>query len=347
MDMYELQAPTLDDTTPEADTSSCQKIKLLKLMEIFRNETDEDHPMLASHICSRLDEEGIRCDRRTLTRDVRTLSQYGYEIMSTMIRHEKAYYVADRPFTIPELKILIDAVHASSFITPHKAASLIQNLANLGGIHKAELLTGNRICFNTRKHSNEQILYNVDNLEKALLEKKKVTFRYFHLNSEKQRVYKKEGTLYTVEPVSLVFMEDNYYLITYNPKHENTVTYRVDRMESVGVTEDRVCDVSLSLRDDVATYTQTVFRMYGGREALVTFQFSADVMDAIYDKFGENIPIYHADENQYVIHTKVGVSPTFWGWLFQFGTQIKILEPASLANEYKAKLEEQLRALGG
>ena len=346
MDVYDLLELETETSVPApADSPSCQKIKLLKLMEIFRNETDEDHPMLASDVCKRLVSMGIRCDRRTLTRDIQTLLSFNYEIMSVMVGHEKAYYVEDRTFTIPELKILIDAVQAASFITEGKTTQLIENLASLGGLHTGELLRHNMVCFNTRKHSNESIFYNVDRLEKAILQKRKVTFRYFHLNEEKQRIYRKDGQRYTAEPVALVFSEDNYYLITYNAKHEQTVTYRVDRMDTVSISTELVCTKALILRDEVARYTEAVFRMYNGEARDITLQFTAEVMDAIYDKFGENIEIFSAQSQTYTTNVRVSISPTFWGWLFQFGSKVKILAPTELVAEYKAKLQEQLQGL--
>lgn len=348
MDLMETNTPPeIWDLWDEGDVdhASCQKIKLLKLMEIFRNETDEAHPMLASEVCERLRQEGIRCDRRTLTRDVQALAKFGYEIMSVLKKHEKAYYVEDRPFTVPELKILIDAVHASSFITPPKAQQLIENLSQLGGIHQAERLTGNMVQFNNRKHSNEQIFYNVDHIERALLLKRKVTFRYFHLDESKNRVYKKDGALYVTEPVALVFCEDNYYLVTYNEKYHSRVTYRVDRMDMVNLLDEYVSERALAMRDDMVGYTGAVFHMYSGQLWDVTLQFKNDVIDAIYDKFGEGQEIYRVDEEHCKAYVKVGISPTFWGWLFQFGSKVKILAPSTLIQMYKEKLQEQLDSL--
>lgn len=129
------------------------KIKLLKLMEIMKQETDEQHPMLAKTICCRLNDEGISCDRRTLSKDISVLNRYGFEIMSVMLGHEKAYYVADRSFSIPELKILIDAVQAASFVTEKKTSELIDKIADLAGSHRAQILKSNMVCFNTRKHT--------------------------------------------------------------------------------------------------------------------------------------------------------------------------------------------------
>lgn len=145
-----------------------RKIKLLKLLDMLRQETDEQNPLSTTQICAKLGQMGIVCDRRTLPRDIAILNEQGYEIMSLMVGHDKCYYVEDRSFSVPELKILIDAVQAASFITDKKTAELVDKIASLGGTHRAEILKSNMVCFNTRKHSNEQIYYSVDTLERAI-----------------------------------------------------------------------------------------------------------------------------------------------------------------------------------
>ena len=150
-----------------------QKYKLLKLLELLRQESDEQHPLPTSAICGKLAEMGISCERRTLTKDIAVLNELGYKVMWTWVGKEKGYYIEDRSFTVPELKILIDAVQAASFITKKKTAELIDKIAELGGSHKADILKSNMVCFNTRKHGNESIYYNVGFIEDALQQRKK------------------------------------------------------------------------------------------------------------------------------------------------------------------------------
>ena len=167
-----------------------RKIKLLKLLELLRLDTDEQHPMTTNQICARLDEMGIICDRRTLSKDIALLNEQGYEIMDTTVGHEKGYYVEDRSFSIPELKILMDAVQAASFITDKKTTELVEKIAALGGSHRAEILKSNIVNFKTTKHSNEHIFYNVDALEQAISEQKKILFRYFTLDETGSKLMK-------------------------------------------------------------------------------------------------------------------------------------------------------------
>ena len=222
-----------------------QKIKLLYLMEILRQDTDEEHPISTSQICKRLAEQGISCERRTVGMDMKVLNDYGYEIMSKMVGHEKAYYIDDRGFSVPEIKILMDAVQAAKFITQGKSVALIEKLAALGGSHQAEILKGNIVCFDTRKHTNEMIFYNVQALEDAIRERKKASFLYFDLNERKEKVYRRDGERYTVDPMALVYNEDFYYLMSFNSKHDAITTYRVDRMERVQIEDEAVCPQAL------------------------------------------------------------------------------------------------------
>ena len=312
-----------------------RKVKLIKLLELLRQRTDERHPMTNSQVCAAMDEMGIPCDRRIISQDVAVLNELGYEIMVTMIGHEKAYYVDDRSFSVPELKILIDAVHASSFITEKKSNELIEKLAALAGIHQAEVLTRNMVCFNTRKHSNEKILYTIDTLEEAILNQKKVIFLYFDLDESGQRVYRRGGHHYVVEPVALVFNEDNYYMTCYSSRHDSTSNYRVDRMDAVEVINEPCSEKAVSLRDEVAAYTEQAFKMFGGQPEDVVLEFERGLIGVVYDKFGESVKMMPSGENKIIATVKVRVSPTFWGWLFQFAGQMKILSPAELVEEYR------------
>ena len=314
-----------------------RKVKLLKLLELLRKRTDEQHPMTTSEICAAMDELGIPCDRRIIKQDVDNLNDLGYEVMVTMVGHEKAYYVEDRSFSLPELKILIDAVHASSFITEKKSEELIEKLAALAGEHRAEVLKRNMVCFNTRKHSNEKILYTIDTLEEAILTQKKIIFLYFDLDENGQRVYRRGGHHYVVEPVALVFNEDNYYLTSYSSRHDSTSNYRVDRMDAVEIIDEPCGEKAVALRDQVAAYTEQAFKMFGGQLEDVVLEFDRVLIGVVYDKFGESVKMIPSGENRCIATVKVRISPVFWGWLFQLAGQMDIISPAKLKEEYRER----------
>ncbi len=313
-----------------------RKVKILKLLEMLRQNTDEDHPLTTNAIIESLSAMGIPCDRRTVSQDVSTLNALGYEIMSTMVGHEKGYYVEDRSFSVPELKILIDAVHASSFITEKKSQELISKLAALAGSHRGEVLTRSMVAFNTRKHSNERIFYNVDDLENAILRQKKVLFRYFDLDENGQRVYRREGHRYVVEPVALVFNEDNYYLTCYSSRHDSTSNYRVDRMGGVEVLEEACGEKAIALRNQVAEYTEQAFKMYGGEPTDVVLEFNRNLIGAVYDRFGEDTKMM-ASGDKCIATVRVRISPVFWGWVFQFAGEMAILSPSHVVEQYKTQ----------
>ena len=319
-----------------------RKVKLLKLMELLRRRTDEQHPMTTSEICAAMDEMGIPCDRRIIKQDVDNLNELGYEVMVTMVGPEKAYFVEDRSFSLPELKILMDAVHASSFITEKKSAELIEKLAALAGEHRAEVLKRNMVCFNTRKHSNEKILYTIDTLEEAVLSQKKVIFLYFDLDENGQRVYRRGGHHYVVEPVALVFNEDNYYLTSYSSRFDSTSNYRVDRMDAVEIIDEPCCDKAVSLRDGVASYTEQAFKMFGGQLEDVVLEFDRSLIGVVYDKFGEGVKMLPSGEKKCIATVRVRISPVFWGWLFQFAGDMRILSPPSMQEEYRQRAEKLL-----
>ena len=314
-----------------------QKIKLMKIMEILRQETDEEHPMTKVELAARLVAMNVSCSPRSLIRDIKLLNEQGYEIMERLMGHEKGYFVCDRSFSVPELKILIDAVQAAGFVTEKKTGELVDKIAALGGSHRAAILKGNIVKFNTRKHTNETIYYTVGFIEDAIQRNKKIIFRYFDLDENGQKVYRRDGHHYVVEPVALVFNEDNYYLIVYSEKHDGTANYRVDRIDSVEIIDDPISDKARSLRRKVARYTEEAFKMFNGQQETVTLRFADKLIGPVLDKFGEDTKMTRVDDHTIEATVQVRIAPTFWGWLFQFGTDMDIVAPEALKEEYKNK----------
>lgn len=318
-----------------------QKIKILKLLELLQQQTDDQHPLTTTEICAKMDLIGIPCDRRTLSKDIALLNEHGYEILWRWVGKEKGYYIVDRSFSVPELKILIDAVQAATFVTEKKTSELIDKIADLGGSHRGDILKSNIVHFNTRKHCNESIYYSVDALEDALedalQQQKKVIFRYFDMNEHGEKVYRRDGHHYVVEPVGLVFNEDNYYLMVYSARHDGTANYRVDRMDAVGIIDEQITEKALQLRDSVDCFTEQAFKMYRGQPVEITIQFDAKLIGVVYDKFGEDTKMIRLTADTCVAAVKVQVSPTFWGWIFQFGKQMQITSPDSVIEEYRNK----------
>ena len=184
------------------------------------------------------------------------------------------------------------------------------------------------------------IYYSVGYLEEAIQQQNKVLFRYFDLDENGEKVYRRDGHRYVVEPVALVFYEDNYYVVVYSAKHDSTANYRVDRMDSVEILCESVSQKALALRNEVAGYTERAFKMYGGQPVDIVIEFDDKLIGVVYDKFGENTKMIRTHEHRCVATVKVQISPTFWGWMFQFGKQMRILSPANLIEEWKNKIRE-------
>jgi len=323
---------------------NCQKIKLVKILEMLRQESDENNPLKTIELCQRLNDMGIQCDKKTLSKDIATLNEYGYDVQYKQIGHEKGYFIQNAVFSVAELKILIDAVQAAGFVTDEKTQALVEKVASLGGSSKRSILDDNIVLFNITKHTNEDIYENVATLETALKERKKASFKYFDRNEHQEKIYRKEGNRYIVEPMALIFNDDNYYLMSYSAKYDGITNYRVDRMEAVEVEDEPVSKKAIVEDADIAEYRKQVFKMYGGPVTEVAVEFDDKLIGVVQDKFGEHVKIIRIGTDKCIASLNVQVSPTFWGWIFQFGKQMRIVSPEPLAEEYK-KLAQEISCL--
>lgn len=317
------------------------KLILLKLYELLLKETDEDRPISRMELCRRLNEHGVQCHVRTISRDIALLNESGYEVLSYMLDHEKYYYVPERDFSIPELKIMIDAIEAANFVTEKKTTELIDKIAALGGSYRRQLLKRHMANFNVCKHSNESILYNVDGIERAIQQKKKIAFSYFDLDAKMQRVYRtrENGTVrrYEVEPVALILSEDNYYLMAYNERYpDHTTNYRVDRMDHIEVIADsHISDVAIDRIPTAARYNRQAFKMHSGELAKVKLEFRKSQIAPMVDKFGEGLRMKQVGDDLCTAIVEVRVSKPFFGWLAQFGNEMRIVEPERIRTQYR------------
>lgn len=317
-----------------------QRIRALKVYEILCQETDEDNPLGTTLLISKLKQNGIECDRKTLYKDIKALNDFGYEVMCTREQSNK-YYVTSRKFDIPELRILIDAVQAASFITPAKTKELIDKIASLGGSSRGKVLK-NTTAFNTVKQKNEGIYYNVASLDEGIIAKRQVSFAYFDYNDIGKRVYRKDGERYIVNPIALVFNDNNYYLVCYNDKYQNISNYRVDRMEDVRVEETKITKSECTEDFNLAEYRKQTFSMYAGELTKVEIAFDKSLTDVIYDKFGSDVHISCVADDWCKVSVKVVPSPVFFGWCCAFADKMKIISPSSVVQEYHSHLEKTL-----
>ena len=265
------------------------------------------------------------------------LIESGANVVKTELGRENAYYINEISFSLAEVKTLIDAVQAANFVPPDKTSELVEKLLAYAGVRRSEIVRDNIIFYNNHKHSNSSIFENIETLELAIRQKKRVSFYYFDLDEKRNRVYRKEKKRYITDPVALVFNEDNYYLVAYSQKYQNAVNYRVDRMDTVEIEEEPVCEEALIKKKKTETYTEQVFKMYNGETEIVTLEFAPELLGSIYDKFGENIEIRHTDHGWLIIKVTIQISPPFWGWLYQFADKIRIASPKNLKPGFDIK----------
>ena len=319
------------------------KIKLLKILEILREDSDEERPLSTSELCSKLKDQGIVCDRRVLATDIDQLIANGYDIVRVKESgFSTKYFIADRSFDVPELRILMDAVQAASFITPKKTEVLLDKIAELGGSHRAALLKRN-IWFNTTKHTNEDILYIINEIDNAITKGKQLSFIYFDYTAEGTREFRKNGERYTVNPITTVFNNDFYYLVCYSDKHKDSVAhYRVDRMESVNTESKNITPSAVAKRFDPAKHYNEVFGMFTGETEQVTFEIDARLLDAMIDRFGENIEFTEKENGKLTFTVQVQISPQFFGWCCSFGELLKVIAPSDISKRFQTHLSAVL-----
>lgn len=317
-----------------------QRIRALKVYEILCQETDEDNPLGTTLLISKLKLSGIECDRKTLYKDIKALNDHGFEVMCTRGQSNQ-YYVVSRKFDIPELRILIDAVQAASFITPGKTKELIDKIASLGGSSRGKVLK-NTTAFSTVKQKNEGIYYNVASLDEGIIAKRQVSFAYFDYNDIGKRIYRKEGERYIVNPIALVFNDNNYYLVCYNDKYQNISNYRVDRMEDVRVEETKITESECTDGFNLAEYRKQTFSMYSGELTKIEIAFDKSLTDVICDKFGSDVRIACVADDWCKVAVKVVPSSVFFGWCCSFKSRLAIISPKNVVEEYKAHLAEVL-----
>jgi len=309
---------------------SHQKLKMMYLAKILMEKTDEEHTITVPEMISELAKVGISAERKSIYDDLEYLGLFGYDICSNKTRTTN-YYIASRDFELPELKLLVDSVQASKFITKKKSMELIAKIEKLTSHENAKKLHRQVFVTNRAKTLNEHIYYNVDKIHDAIAQGKQITFKYFVIDVNKKKVYRKNGELYTESPVSLTWDDENYYLITYKEKYDSFTHYRVDKMENIEITENP--RMLPEKEFDLSNYAKSTFQMFGGDETEVSIEFANDLVGVVFDRFGMDIPIIKKDENHFICHVKVAVSPHFLSWIMSFGKQAKIISPDYVVEE--------------
>lgn len=325
--------------------SANQKLKLLYILKILTEKTDEEHCMSAQDIIDELSSYGISAERKSIYDDIECLIHFGYDIVNVKSRSRGGYYLAGREFELPELKLLVDAVQASRFITQKKSRELIAKIEKLAGPYEGKQLQRQVFVAGRVKTENESIYYNVDRIHKAIQDNAPVTFTYLSWNIKKELQPKREGRKYQVSPWALTWQDENYYLIAYDDEEEKIKHFRVDKMSRITeLTEEKRKGVEAFAEFDIAEYTNRTFGMFGGETQTVTLKLPEGMIGIILDRFGREIDIRRLEEGMVSVRIRAALSGQFYGWLTGLGSQISILAPEDVKEDYVRFLNEIVEA---
>ena len=307
-----------------------QKAKLLVLKSILERKTDEEHTLSVPQILEALEREGIKAERKSVYTDIEALRQSGVEVELNRGRGG-GYYLAGRTFELPELKLLVDAVQSSQFITEKKSHELIKKLESFASEAQARQMQRQVFVSGRAKTMNESIYYSVDALHAAIAGDRQVTFQYMEWTLSKRKAAKRGGELYRVSPWALAWENANYYLVAHTPggiRH-----YRVDKIKGVAITDQPRQGKEEFRALDLAAYTRKMFGMYGGREEKVTLKCANRLVGVMLDRFGTGAILVPHPDDTFHLTVPVAVSPQFLGWVCGFGPEVKVIGPEAVRRE--------------
>ena len=312
-----------------------QKLKMLYLLRLFEEETDENHALTLGDIIDRLEEYGVNVERKTLYQDLEELRRFGVDIVSEKQGVSVYYRLGARDFELPELKLLVDAVQASRFITSRKSAELIRKLEGLASHYEAGSLRRQVTIAGRIKTMNESIYYNVDRIHRAVNAGIQIRFKYAQWNLDKKLVPRRNGSTYQVSPWALTWDNENYYMIAYDKKADQIKHYRVDKMQYISETDEPREGEQRFRAFNLPSYANSLFRMFGGEPTEVTLEADNEMVGVLIDRFGRKIPIKPMDAEHFQTVVSAAVSPQFLGWVMGLGGRVRIVGPLSVVERMK------------
>ena len=322
--------------------SENQKKKLILILRLLQDKSDENHYVSMSQILDYLNTYGVEAERKSIYSDIEALKELGYDIISVKGR-DGGYFLGERDFELAELKILVDAIQASRFITAKKSKELIQKISNLGGTYNAQELKRDVFVLNRAKSKNDSFFYSVDSIHTALRDNKKISYKYVDYNVDKQVVYRHDGAVYDVSPLGLVWNNERYYLIGFDHHSQEIRHYRVDRMKNLSVSSKNR-EIPAEYKEiDFGEYCNKFINMFSGDEKNVTVRFPVRLVNSVIDQFGDNVILHKENQDFFKGSFKVNVSVQFFGWLSSFGNDVEILEPKSVRTRYVEYMKDLLK----
>ena len=316
-----------------------QKQKLLVLQNVLLERTDEEHPISTQALIDTLAAQGIPAERKSIYDDMEVLRQAGLDIQSRKGK-DPGWFVGQRPFQLPELKLLVDAVQSCKFITKRKSDDLIRKLEGLTSAHQARQLQRQVYVDRRVKTMNESVYYSIDKLHTALASGKAVTFRYFDYSVRKEKVFRRNARRYTVFPHGLIWDSENYYLVGWDGAKKEVRHYRVDKMSELAVTCLRLENGEDLDRStfDMAAYAAKHFGMFSGREGKVRLRCANTMVGVMLDRFGPEVILVPDGPDHFTLTVEAVVSPQFFGWLFGLGDGVVLTSPDWAVEDYRSRL---------
>ena len=318
-----------------------QKLKLLYLIKIFTEDTDDQHALTLPQIAEKLDAYGVSAERKTLYQDFELLRDFGFDIIGQQARRNFYYHMGNRRFELPELKLLVDSVQSAKFITDKKSNALIKKLEGMVSKYEARKLQRQVIISGRIKAMNESIYYNVDKLHEAIGTDRQIRFKYFRWNIKKEMELRKDGAWYQVSPWALMWDDENYYLVGYDAEDGKIKHYRVDKMWRISVADRKREGKEQFRAFNMPRYTKSLFGMFGGEEVKVTLEAENGMVGILLDRFGKDIPIKPVDADHFRTSVVVAVSSQFLGWIMALGDGVKIIGPDKVV----ARMKEEIRLI--
>lgn len=311
-----------------------QKLKILYLMKILLEQTDDNHLLSMAQILERLRAFDIVAERKSIYDDIEALRLYGLDVEMVPGR-SGGYYVASRVFQLPELKLLVDSVQACKFISAGKTRILINKLESLTSIHQARSLHRQVIVTDRIKTMNESVYYNVDRIYNGINENRQISFRYYDYTIGKTRKYRRSGQAYSVSPLALIWEDEKYYLVGYDNQAGHIKHYRVDKMDSILLLEQEREGLELFSDRELPRYSRKFFSMYGGEECNVCLRFSNELVGVALDRFGKELILLPDGEEHFRIRVDLQLSPQFYGWIFSLGDGVEVLSPPQAVESFR------------
>ena len=316
-----------------------QKLKPFYVMNYLLENTDEEHTVSVNQIIAHLEAQGISAERKSIYSDIEALQVLGVDIERVDSGNYVGYYVASRTFELPELKLLVDSVQSSKFITHKKTASLIKKIEKLASIHEAQLLNRQVFVKNRIKTMNESIYYNVDEIHNGISKNKRIQFLYFEETVSGERNYRHGGAYYLVSPFALTWDDENYYMVAYDSDARMIKHYRVDKMEKISVTDEPRDGLEAYNALDMAVYAKKTFGMFTGHEVNVAMRFDNHLVGAVRDRLGRDVFIVADGPDHFTVRADVVVSPQFFAWVCGFGAQAVITGPSEVVEQMKKHVD--------